>query len=337
VTQDSALKYGFVNEAFPEWFYRPSDKVGQGSNNSGYLFGTNMFTIESEEDVIEDIADLMSIFGASNDASDFSNANDREVMVADRSLISVNAKEKTALGILVAGREYYVNSFTFDSSTLAVFENFTIDSIPAFSSALESIGGTNQEESPSLLARSSNIRLWARDTVVVGIDNGNGMFMSNEDNGTFISKFDGSYLFKSVDTELQIDPEIISLSIGGSTIGMSSDSIEINALASSISMNSSGISMTTSNLNLSSVTQFSFPATITTGGPISFASPASFGTAPIPVVNKTTMDALSAAIVTASGNPALAAAGPAAPAIVAVLTQIAASINGLPYSPNLSG
>jgi hypothetical protein len=337
VMQETALRYGFVNEAFPEWFYRPSDKVSQGSNNSGILFGTNMFTIETEDDFVEDIADLLSIFGASNDASDFSNATDAEVMVQDRSLISVNAKEKTALAILVSGRKSYFNSFTFDATTIATFENFAIDNIPAFANALELIGGVAQGESPSALIRSSNIRLWGRDTIVIGLDTGNGIFMTKEEDSNIISKFDGGFEFLSKGTSFLLNEEEVSFSLGTVAANLTTSDISLSSGASLFSLDAATAKVAATTFDLSSVGTISFPSTIQTSSPMTFSSAASFGSSVIPVANKTTLDGLAAAINAAAANPALTAAVPAGPVVAAALVQIASSITSLSYSQNLKG
>lgn len=335
VDDETAALYGFVNEDIPEWFFRPSDRVIQGSNNSGILFGTNAVTVESEDEV-PDISDIISIFGASNDASDFSNAKDRDVIRADRAPIAAGAEPRTANAHLLAGRRYSIQSYTFDASRVSVFENVEIDGIaPLFSQIMEILKAPAAEKAPSILTRSTNIRTIARNSMAMALDNGSGLYMDVLEEGRLLGNFPRLLRMDIGETFFEMDgtQKQIQLNAGNSFSMLNQTEASLNSVGNYVKVTAAGVEISGALLALS-FSQLSIPPVITTqgGSPVNFSDGVIAG--PLPVANQGTMQGL-ATIYDVQGD-ALIASGLLAPVGVA-FKAVAAGIRGLPLSTKLLG
>lgn len=337
VDDENAALYGFVNEYIPEWFFRPSDRVIQGSNNSGILFGTNAVTIESEDEE-PDISDIISIFGASNDASDFSNAKDRDVIRADRAPIAAGAEPKTANAHLVAGRRYSIQSYTFDASRLSVFENAEIDNIaPLFSQVMEILKAPAAANGPSMLMRSTNIRTIARNSIAMAMDNGAGLYMDVLEEGRLLGNFPRLLRMDIGETFLEMDgtQKQIQLNAGNSFAMLNQTEAGLNAFGNYVKATATGVEISGALLSLA-FSQLSIPSVIVTAGgvPVNFSGGVIAGSVPLPVANQGTMQGL-ATIYDVQGD-ALIASGLLAP-VGTAFKAVAAGIRGLPLSTKLLG
>lgn len=259
VVDRDAGRYGFVPELIPELFTRPSDYVAQGSNNNALILGTNVISIESEEER-PDIADILSIYGYSNDASGFTNARDSEVTVESFSPIAAGAVEQSAFADLVVGRAFNFLSYTFDKSRIAVFEKVNLDNlISGYTDTITAIKGDIAGLDPGALLRSTNIRLSSRNSLAITAGAEAGLYMDVEDGGKLV----GNLPFK---LELDVSNVTISaiednfiLQVGSNASLEMNSSIIINAnqaidLAASVSISQtagpSSVGLNSSGINL---------------------------------------------------------------------------------------
>ena len=293
VVDDKATKYGFVNEHIPEWFFRPSDTVFQGSNNSGILFGTNFITVESEEEAT-DIADIIQLYGNSNDASDFANANDEEVMTAEQAPIAAAREEQSSLTYIVAGRKFNIPSFTFDGATFAIFENVSVDNlVSTMADAITQIGGAPAEKAPASFLRSNHIRNSARESFAAVIGDAGGIYGDLEEGGRLILSMPGQILLKAGEaTQLSLDSANATFTVPG----------DITFQAAAIMV----------------------PAPITFSGAATFSGPV---TLPAPVAGQEEIAQIASALQTAAA--ALTAGGPVTAPVGAALQTAATQINNL--------
>lgn len=273
MADDSATMYGFVNEHFPEWFYRPSDTVLQGSNNSGVLLGTNMVTIEDDEDA-PDIADIISIYGGSNDASDFANARDRDVIRADRAPISARAEEETAVVHAVAGRRFNLQSFTHDASRLSLFQNVNVDNVAPFMGEIaENLGAEAPESGPAALLRSTDVRVAARRTMSLSAGSAAGVVIDDQEEGRILGTAPRLLRFTVGSNMLEIDGTEgkAKLDVGVSKLELDQLMAKLESGPSSVEINAAGVTVTGTTLALA-FSQLSLPAQVTTNRPVNMAS-----------------------------------------------------------------
>lgn len=260
VVDRTAERFGFVNEAFPELFSRPSDYILQGSNNNAFILGTNITTIESEDEEL-DIADIISMFGFSNDASGFTNQKDSSVNVSERAPISALAEQKTAFADMVVGRKYNLLSYNFDASRNTVFESIEIDNIfPGLADSITGLGGVLSEKGPASLIRTNNIRMLPRNSFSLLVGNTSGLYSDIENGGKLLSKFDFKTTFATNNVILNMEQDKFDLSVGskgninvgsdiyidsfnGSLLMSANSTIEMNNIGSSLIISSTGLSL----------------------------------------------------------------------------------------------
>ena len=350
VVDRDAGRYGFVSEIIPELFTRPSDYVAQGSNNNALILGTNAVSIENESER-PDIADIISIYGYSNDASGFTNAKDSEVTVEEFSPIAAGALAERAFADLVVGRKFNFLSYTFDKSRFAVFENTNIDSIiPGYSDTITQIKGTPSGESPAALIRSNNVRISSRDSFAITAGASAGIYIDTEDGGRLSGNLPFRLDLDVNNVSLNVSENLLLLNVGeGSSIEMndqiifnSQKSIDSNAARSislnaangltSISMESAGITLQGPQINLAA-SSISFgpggaiPATVSGGGLSIGNSPVTSG-----LINQITLSGLASpafAIVQSTAASLSAPLPVTGPQIVPALQAIAVFLQGL--------
>ncbi len=263
-----AARFGFVNESFPELFVRPSDYLAQGSNNHALILGTNIVSIESDDEV-PDIADILQMYGYTNDSSGFTNDKDQSVNIGELSPISANSDVESAFADLVAGRRYNLLSYTFDKSRVAVFENTNVDGlIPSYGEVLNLIKGSPAPRNPAILARTNNARMIFRDSFALSVGSECGLYMDTESGGKLTGNIPLKIDLDVSNVELDISENNFILNVGGRSSVQMNDSITFNSSLNteftsnslfkstvgptSITLNPGALTLTTAQLNLAS-------------------------------------------------------------------------------------
>lgn len=360
VVDRDAGRYGFVPEVVPELFTRPSDYVAQGSNNNALILGTNAVSVEDPSEQ-PDIADILSIYGYSNDAAGFTNARDQDVTVEEFSPIAAEALPERSFADLVVGRQFNFLSYTFDKSRIAVFENVSVDSlITGYSSTVSTIKGAEAPVAPAALLRSSNIRLAARDSIAITAGPSCGLYIDTEEGGKLV----GNIPFR-----LELDVNNVSINAlennfsiavgeGNSSVDMNT-SISLDAQSSILStalveisdtvaggvasyvLNSTGITLTAPQISLAAGS-ISFGAAggvpaSAGGGSISFGSGASSG-----LINQEKLVALAApsfvalqSIIGTFSTPTPVTGPQLAPALQVIATFLQGLANPSNYSQTI--
>lgn len=360
VVDRDAGRYGFVPELIPELFTRPSDYVAQGSNNNALILGTNVVSIESEDER-PDIADILSIYGYTNDASGFTNQRDADVTVESFSPIAAGATEERAFADLVVGRAFNFVSYTFDDSRIAVFEKVQLDNlIPGYSDTISTIKGEVAGDEPGALLRSTNVRISSRNSVALTAGNSSGIYMDIEEGGKLVGNLPFRLELDVNNVKLDIRENNILIDVGSnSSIEMNSsiilnslDSIESTATTSisqmagpsSIVLNSAGITLQSSVLTLAAPSiSIGPPGGGITGAPgvgggLAFTGAGSG--APGGLINQTRLIPLSSTAFVAVQSVATSMSGPPLPVtttqILPALQAIAIFLQGLANPANYS-
>ncbi len=239
VVDRDAGRYGFVSEIIPELFSRPSDYVAQGSNNNALILGTNAVSVEDPSEQ-PDIADILQIYGYSNDGSDFTNARDQDVNVEEFSPIAAEALPERSFADLVVGRRFNFLSYTLDKSRVAVFENVSVDSlIPGYSDTIGTIKGATAPLAPAALLRSSNIRLVARNSIAVTTGGSCGLYMDTEEGGKLVG---------NIPLRLELDVNNISINALEDDFSVTVDSVAGGT--ASFVLNPAGVTLTAPSISL---------------------------------------------------------------------------------------